>query len=119
MNFRKMGWGVGCGLVLASLQLLAAPLEAHATAAAAPVGAVPAAEPATPAASTGKAPAESKTATTKPSSTGVNHLAIGEPRPSKRLRFRGPNGTCTCDCAAGGISEADIRKAEARRSASR
>lgn len=37
-----------------------------------------------------------------------------------RLKFRGKDGTCACDCASGGTSEADIKKAqEARKQASR
>lgn len=37
-----------------------------------------------------------------------------------RLRFRGKDGTCACDCASGGTSEAEIKKAqEAREQASR
>jgi hypothetical protein len=36
-----------------------------------------------------------------------------------RLRFRGPDGTCACTCASGGITEEQIRKAqEARERAS-
>ena len=37
-----------------------------------------------------------------------------------RLKFRGKDGTCACDCASGGTSEADIKKAqEARAHASK
>lgn len=32
-----------------------------------------------------------------------------------RLRFRTADGTCACTCASGGMSEADIRKAQEAR----
>ena len=32
-----------------------------------------------------------------------------------RLRFRTTDGTCACTCASGGMSEADIRKAQEER----
>ncbi|MGA9031679.1 MAG: hypothetical protein WB402_04080 [Sulfuricaulis sp.] len=38
----------------------------------------------------------------------------GEAKPG-RLRFRSANGTCACDCAKGGLTEADIRRAEEAR----
>jgi hypothetical protein len=37
-----------------------------------------------------------------------------EGKPS-RLRFRSANGTCACTCAKGGMSEAQIRRAEEAR----
>lgn len=38
----------------------------------------------------------------------------GEAKPG-RLRFRSADGTCACDCAKGGLSEAEIRRAEEAR----
>ena len=32
-----------------------------------------------------------------------------------RLKFRGPDGTCACTCASGGITEEQIRKAQETR----
>jgi hypothetical protein len=40
--------------------------------------------------------------------------ASGEAKPG-RLRFRSANGTCACDCAKGGLTEADILRAEEAR----
>lgn len=36
---------------------------------------------------------------------------------SPRLKYRDPNGTCTCTCASGGLTEKDIAQAEERRRA--
>ena len=64
------------------------------------------------AAQTAAAPAQSVPAATRAS-------ADKNVRKS-RLKFRGKDGTCACDCASGGTSEAAIKKAqEVREQASR
>lgn len=118
MNRRKIGWWVCCGLGFAALHSAAASNEAPSGEASAKpgiAGAMIVADAAThpdTADKSASAPSGRANGTQEPASNGV--------RKSRRLRFRGPDGTCACDCASGGISEADIRKAEeARRSASR
>jgi hypothetical protein len=93
-----IAWALCCAVGLIALPCVAAP------------SATPPAPPAT------SAPADSPNA----SKDAKHTIALGEPRKSHRLKFRGPDGTCACDCASGGITEADIRKAEAaHKSASR
>lgn len=49
--------------------------------------------------------------------------AADEAKPDKtksgRLRFRSADGTCACTCAKGGVSEADVRRAEELRASAR
>jgi hypothetical protein len=118
MNRPKIGWWLCCGLGFAALQSAAAMIDARSgeestnpasarvlIAADAATVRQAADEPAAP------------TSTPGNSKQSPAHKAIPK---SNRLKFRGPDGTCACDCASGGISEADIRKSEeARRSASR
>jgi len=111
MDIRRIGWAVGCSLALASLQSVADDTPQ------APAGGSGTAVSAAPAATGTAAPASS--AASGDSSKSTHFLSLGPPPKSKRLKFRGPNGTCACDCAAGGISEADIEKAAAAKSASR
>lgn len=42
----------------------------------------------------------------------------GEAKPG-RLRFRSADGTCACTCAKGGVSEADVRRAEEARASAK
>lgn len=44
--------------------------------------------------------------------------AADETKPG-RLRFRSADGTCACTCAKGGMSEADVRRAEELRANAR
>ena len=48
------------------------------------------------------------------STPAADALKRGEAKPG-RLRFRSADGTCACDCAKGGLSEAEIRRAEEAR----
>jgi hypothetical protein len=46
--------------------------------------------------------------------TWGRHEQDGAPK-SSRLRFRSADGTCSCTCARGGITEEEIRKAQQAR----
>jgi hypothetical protein len=46
--------------------------------------------------------------------TWGRHEQDGAPR-SSRLRFRSADGTCSCTCPRGGITEEEIRKAQQAR----
>jgi hypothetical protein len=60
------------------------------------------------------------TASPAPGAPAASAAAIDKSAKIPRLRFRGKDGTCACDCASGGTSEAEIKKAqEAREHASR
>jgi hypothetical protein len=50
--------------------------------------------------------------------TWGRHEQDGAPK-SSRLRFRSADGTCSCTCARGGITEEEIRKAEQARERAR
>jgi hypothetical protein len=56
--------------------------------------------------------------TAAPANTSANEPVAGTQSPDvkpNRLRFRSASGTCACTCAKGGMSEAEIRKAEEAR----
>ncbi len=114
----KIGWWVCCGLSFAALQSAAAATDAHVAKASTNAGiASPMVEAE---AATHSPAAETSDSTANAPKTAAREQTTKGPRKSKRLRFRGPDGTCACDCASGGISEADIRKSqEARRTTSR
>lgn len=67
-------------------------------------------------------PSSSTQSAKRPAAGSVTMSVRGENpegRKSSRLKFRGPDGTCACTCASGGITEEQIRKAqEARERAS-
>lgn len=118
MNLRKIGCALCCGLGFAALQCAAASSVLSPT--------DPSKDPGTSGAATTEnasapPPATEKSgSTSKTSENAAQQPAASGPRMSHRLKFRGPDGTCACDCASGGISEADIRKSqEAHQSASR
>lgn len=53
---------------------------------------------------------------------GTVSMAVRGERPpgqKSRLKFRGPDGTCACTCASGGITEEQIRKAQEERDRAR
>ena len=111
MNLGKIACGVCCVMALGAWPCAAASSVAAAE------------EPSMDSGSAAPATAEKApvpaSAAEKPGATWKSPAAHGYGK-SHRLKFRGPDGTCACDCASGGISEADIRNSEeGKKSASR